>query len=60
MSDKCIMLSFETLSNSNLLHIDEDSNDSAFRLNCMLPVVSFSFAAVHFAALVVFWSVQNA
>ena len=51
------MLSFDTLSYSNLLLIDGDSNDAALRLNRMLPVVSFSTAAVHFAALVVFWSV---
>ena len=51
------MLSLETLSHSNLLLIDGDSNDATLRLNRMLPIFSFSIAAVHFAALVVFWSV---
>ena len=48
------MLSFQTLSYSNLLLIDEDSNHAALRLNRMSPVVSFSTAAVHFAALFCF------
>ena len=60
VSDKWIMLSFENLSNSNLLLIDGDSNASALCFNRMFPVVSFLIAAVHFAALVVFWSLQNA
>ena len=37
VADKCIMLSFETISNSNLLLVDGDSNDSALRLNRMSP-----------------------
>ena len=51
------MLLFETVSNSNLLLVDVDSNDSALRLNRMSPAISFLIASVHFAALVVFCSV---